>query len=152
VQNPGFFKILWILQHETWCSAMKRLLSSVTIQSLARDFLEIEFPEYQREPNIWSREQKQRLIDSILREFDIASIYFYTRDDGTKECIDGRQRLNAIMSFLGQNNDDDNNGFELRLDNEIARDSDNPYLELNGKTYAGLRDMATAGNILAASA
>jgi len=39
----------------------------------------------------------------MLRNFDIASIYLYKRDDGYYECIDGRQRINAILSFLGLN-------------------------------------------------
>ena len=69
-------------------------------------FVDIEFPEYQREPDIWSRDQKQRLLDSILRRFDISSVYFYRREDNGLECIDGRQRINAIMSFLEENEAD----------------------------------------------
>jgi len=128
---------------------MKRTIGHLTIEELAREFLTIEFPEYQREPNIWSRDQKQRLIDSILREFDIASVYFYQRTDGTKECIDGRQRLNAIMSFLGKNVDDEHNEFQLRLDNEIVKDNNNPYQVLDGKTYAEVATGAEADGLAA---
>ena len=109
---------------------MKRTPGVLTVKDLSRSFLDIEFPEYQREPNLWSRDQKQRLIDSILRTFDIASVYFYQRDDDVRECIDGRQRLNAIASFLGDNPSDEHNGFEIRLDNEISDDRDNPFTEL----------------------
>lgn len=77
------------------------------IQWSIRDLLEkiddIEFPEYQREPTVWDLDRKRKLIDSILRNFDIASIYLYKRDDGNYDCIDGRQRINAIISFLGLN-------------------------------------------------
>jgi len=55
---------------------MKRSPTTFTIMDIWSLFIDIEFPEYQREPNIWSREQKQRLMDSIIRQFDIASIYF----------------------------------------------------------------------------
>ena len=82
---------------------MQRESTALSIRDLQSSFVDIEFPEYQREPDVWSREQKQRLMDSILRRFDIASVYFYRREDGTLECIDGRQRLNAIMSFLARN-------------------------------------------------
>ena len=108
----------------------------MSIKDLRRSFIDLDFPEYQREPNIWSREQKQRLVDSILRRFDIASVYFYCKDDGTVECIDGRQRLNAIMSFLGMNlADDRDNGFELRLENEISSGLATDYDELDGLSF-----------------
>src|SRR3954469_7498343 len=99
---------------------MERLATTFTIQELQHEYPRIEFPDYQREPTVWNLDQKQRLIDSILRRFDIAAIYLYEREDGGWECIDGRQRLNAIMSFLGRNPDDQDNGFSVRISNEVA--------------------------------
>src|SRR2546427_5859662 len=100
---------------------MDRKSTILSIADLQSQFIDIDFPEYQREPDIWSRDQKQRLIDSILRRFDIASVYLYRRDDGGLECIDGRQRLNAIMSFLHANPaDEKDDGFPLKLENEIS--------------------------------
>jgi hypothetical protein len=58
-------------------------------------------PDYQRPP-AWSRKQKQLLIDSILREYDIPKMYWraVNRTDGVKfEVIDGQQRLRAIWEF-----------------------------------------------------
>lgn len=58
-------------------------------------------PDYQRPP-AWSRKQKQLLIDSILREYDIPKMYWraVNRPDGTKyEVIDGQQRLRAIWEY-----------------------------------------------------
>ena len=43
---------------------MQRQSTALSIRDLQSSFVDIEFPEYQREPDIWSREQKQRLIDS----------------------------------------------------------------------------------------
>ena len=74
--------------------------------SLEHKYSSIDFPEYQREPTVWSRAAKQRLVDSILRQFDIASLYFYKDEDGSLDCIDGRQRIGAIMSFLEENEND----------------------------------------------
>lgn len=120
---------------------MERRAQTIKVRDLREQYADIEFPEYQREPNVWSREQKQRLIDSMLRRFDIASIYLYERDDGGLECIDGRQRLNAIMSFLGDNAlVDDDNGFRIRIGNEIA-EADLPELrELHGHSFTDLVD------------
>ena len=58
-------------------------------------------PDYQRPP-AWSRKQKQLLIDSILREYDIPKMYWrsVSRDDGVKyEVIDGQQRLRTIWEY-----------------------------------------------------
>ncbi len=58
-------------------------------------------PDYQRPP-AWSTKQKQLLIDSILREFDIPKMYWRAveRDDGVKyEVIDGQQRLRTIWEY-----------------------------------------------------
>jgi hypothetical protein len=118
---------------------MKRTVAQLTIDNLRKQFFDIDFPEYQREPDIWSRDQKQRLIDSVLRRFDIASIYLYLRDNGAVECIDGRQRLNAIMSFLASNvADERDDGFPLRLHNEISSDDDNRFVSLDSRTFSDL--------------
>lgn len=58
-------------------------------------------PDYQRPP-VWSRKQKQLLMDTILRNYDIPKFYWRAviRDDGKKyEVIDGQQRLRAIWEF-----------------------------------------------------
>lgn len=119
---------------------MNRSARPCSIRELKSEFAGIEFPEYQREPSVWSREQKQRLIDSILRSFDIAAIYFYVRPDGVWECIDGRQRLNAIMGFLGENPDDADNGFTLRIQNEVGGAGPDELEVLDGFTFAELDD------------
>lgn len=94
-----------------------------SIDKLITNINKIEFPEFQREPTVWKLDKKQRLIDSILRDFDISSIYFHKKDDGGYDCIDGRQRINAILSFMGINGSDpDHNGFHLRIENEIYDD------------------------------
>jgi hypothetical protein len=104
---------------------MRKTNSTWTIQDLRNRKGIIEFPEYQREPTVWNLQKKQRLIDSILRDFDIAPIYLFKKDDETYDCIDGRQRINAILSYLGENESDTaDNMFHLRMTNEIFDDAD----------------------------
>jgi len=117
-----------------------------TVQDLRRQHSTINFPEYQREPNVWSRAAKQRLIDSVLRHFDIASLYVYRNDDGSLDCIDGRQRIAAIMSFLGENPDDEDNAFGVRNSNEIYQEHEVPFIELDGVGYRDIQVRATAGD------
>ena len=122
---------------------MNRTTTTWDIEKVRQTFAEVEFPEYQREPNIWNRDDKQSLIDSILRHFDIASIYLYQRLDGALECIDGRQRLNAIMAFLGLNETDEkDNGFPIRNRNEIVEEIDNELAPLQGLTFDDLGRIA----------
>lgn len=122
---------------------MKRESTTFSIEVLRGMFVDIEFPEYQREPDIWSRDQKQRLLDSILRRFDISSVYFYRREDDGLECIDGRQRISAIMSFLKENDSDGaDNGFPLKLENEISGGLQTEFDILSGMTFEQLRARA----------
>ena len=75
---------------------MERSIELWTVEQLQQNYGQIHFPEYQRDPNVWSRDAKQRLIDSMMREFDIAPLYFYTRENDVIDCVDGRQRIGAI--------------------------------------------------------
>ena len=112
-----------------------------TVSELRQHFMEINFPEYQREPNIWSHDAKQRLVDSMLRNFDISSFYLYMNDDESIDCVDGRQRIGAIMSFLGENPSDPDNGFEFRILNEIYKDDKPLYLSLENKRFGALKKL-----------
>lgn len=58
-------------------------------------------PQYQRGP-VWGTKDKQLLIDTILRGFDIPKIYLRKVDTHAYEyeVADGQQRLMAIWEFL----------------------------------------------------
>ncbi len=121
---------------------MKKKNTRWTIRDLSQKRGLIEFPEYQREPTVWNLEKKQRLIDSILRDFDIASIYFFKKEDATYgksyDCIDGRQRINAILSYLGENGEDkEDNEFHLTMANEIYDDL-TQFTSVNNKRFKNL--------------
>jgi hypothetical protein len=61
----------------------------------------LNFPDYQREPNIWRPKDKQLLIDSILNDIDIPKLYFYKERGGKiYDVVDGQQRLWAIWEFI----------------------------------------------------
>ena len=72
---------------------------------------ELIIPEVQRDL-VWTKSQKQLLIDSLFKDYDIPKLYFRDTIQNNKtvyEIIDGQQRLNAIFEFL-------NDCFELPLD------------------------------------
>ena len=121
---------------------MEKRTEHWTVEQLRGYFLDINFPEYQREPTVWTRGAKQRLIDSMLRQFDIASLYFYQNPDKSLDCIDGRQRINAIMSFLGENTTDQDDGFPLRILNEIYEEDGEPFGSLSGMSFKEIEQAA----------
>lgn len=85
---------------------------------------------YQRKL-IWTIEEKQNFIDSIVKGFPVPIILLaetLDKKDGTLEIIDGMQRLNAITSFIS--NDFSYNGC---------------YFDLN--TFATTKDLLDRGII-----
>lgn len=82
-------------------------------------------PDYQR-PAVWTKPQKQLLIDSMLREYDVPKIYLHRTGDKTYDVIDGQQRLRTIWEYF-------EGGFAL------AKDADpvDGY-EIAGKKYEDL--------------
>ena len=55
-------------------------------------------PDYQR-PSVWTKSQKQLLIDSILRDYDIPKIYIHEVEKDKYDVVDGQQRIRTIWSF-----------------------------------------------------
>lgn len=139
---------------------MRKMVSPWTVEQLSARFGTISFPAYQREPTVWSRAAKQRLIDSMLREFDIAAFYFYgDRAGESVECVDGRQRIGAIMSFLDENEADGrDNGFQFRVMNELNSEDEiygregHPFEALSGMTYREIQELSESADPDAATA
>jgi len=61
-------------------------------------------PDFQR-PAVWTLSQKQLLIDSMLRDYDIPKFYWQKTGEkpDTYDVVDGQQRLRAIWDFFGGN-------------------------------------------------
>lgn len=99
-----------------------------------KDDLNLE-PDYQRMGDIWSKEKKQLLVDSILNNYDIPKIYFHQLPREERlisgfnyAVIDGRQRLEAIWGFMEGN-------FNLGSDFSYL---DDPSIDLSNISYEKL--------------
>ena len=60
-------------------------------------------PGFQRE-SVWKERDRSKLIESILRGYPIPAIFLYRRqEDGQiiNDVIDGKQRIEAILMFMG---------------------------------------------------
>lgn len=78
----------------------------MTIQSIIHlyenDQLNLE-PGFQRS-SVWIERDRDKLIDSILRNYPLPSIFFYRRDedgDLIYDVIDGKQRIESVLMFMG---------------------------------------------------
>lgn len=86
-------------------AAIKAEVKTLTIRNFsdyAKDQdLELN-PSYQRD-SVWSTSDSQLLIDSILRGIPIPSIILtQVEGDDKLQIVDGKQRLTAILRFIGQ--------------------------------------------------
>jgi hypothetical protein len=74
------------------------------IQNLFEDDLLNLEPGFQRQ-SVWSERDRTKLIDSILRNYPLPAIFFYRREEDGQiiyDVIDGKQRVESILMFMGQ--------------------------------------------------
>lgn len=100
---------------------------------------QIDFaPPFQRKGNLWSMLQKQRLLDSIINEYDIPKIYmadftiFNSKLNSKKlsyAIIDGRQRMEAINGFFSN---------QYSLANDFVY-YEQPEIDLSGLKYEEIK-------------
>ncbi len=79
---------------------MKRIIEEWTADALFKHREQIQYPDYQREPNVWDDTKKGRLIDSILLGLDIPKIYLFKHDKDFYDCVDGQQRIISVIEFF----------------------------------------------------
>jgi len=84
---------------------MQREVKNTAIESfckkLERGHIVLD-PDWQRK-SIWTLQQKSLLIDSVLRDFEIPTIYLLEGEKGDEgiplEVLDGQQRLRALSEY-----------------------------------------------------
>lgn len=86
-------------------------------------------PYYQRRHR-WDDRKRSRLIESILMNIPIPPLFLYEEDYNSYEVMDGRQRLDTIISFL---NDD------------FSLDDMEFWPEINGFSFSELPQLIQSG-------
>ena len=82
-----------------------------TIIDIIEDLKQYKFiirPSYQRQ-ELKNILKASSLIESILLGLKLHPIYIYLRADGSREVIDGQQRLLSIIAYMGEKYLDENN-------------------------------------------
>ena len=93
-------------------SNTKRKILSLTVKKFIDDYVyRIDLDaDYQRE-KIWSKDDQETLLDSIIKNIDIPKIYLAEVKDQEQydyECIDGKQRMTTLLSFFKPEQNEDN--------------------------------------------
>lgn len=89
---------------------MKSSIKEWTTLKLYKERNQISFPVYQR-GNVWFEDKKKLLIDSIFKGIDIPKLYLQKTDSGW-DCVDGNQRISAIIGFYDEELEYNGNTFE----------------------------------------
>jgi len=81
-----------------------RSLLNISVKDFIDDYVyRIDLDaDYQRE-KIWTTNQQELLLDSIAKDIDIPKIYIVEVKDNKQfnfECIDGKQRMTALLRFF----------------------------------------------------
>jgi len=114
---------------EFWASKQKELVTSVVdynlstlVDLIGSDAIDLD-PKFQRRLR-WDQKRQSRLIESFLMNVPVPPIFLNEDDYGKFSVIDGKQRLNAISTFL--NNNLELQGLEVFSDINGSRFSDLP--------------------------
>ncbi len=102
---------------------MKMLSDKRAIDKIFRRRDRYDIPDWQRQ-EVWNREKKQRLIDSILRGWKLPKFYFIETSGDNFLVEDGQQRLNAIWEFFSNElplSGDSANQFRGRFYRDLPR-------------------------------
>lgn len=79
-------------------------ISSITIKELvdliSSGHLDLK-PSYQRN-DIWSKNDQQDLIESILKGYPLPNFFIYTKNNRDYEMVDGQQRSRTIYRFYAK--------------------------------------------------
>lgn len=76
-------------------------LTEYSVELLAKKMKdgEFEIPPYQR-ADTWEDERKSRFIESLLMGLPIPFLFFWEKQEGKLEIVDGSQRLRTIQQFI----------------------------------------------------
>lgn len=91
-------------------NSKKRIIEQIPVKRFVEDhILRIDLDaDYQRE-KIWTRKNQEELLDSLLHDIDIPKLYLARASGGSFdfECIDGKQRMSALLAFFKPSPDDE---------------------------------------------
>lgn len=96
-------------------------------------------PSYQRQERV-TEQKAASIIESILLGIALPPIFVYKKKDGTKEVIDGQQRLLSIIAFIGKQYRNENEELVFSKNSNFKLKKLKILTELNGKKFSDLSE------------
>ncbi len=121
----------------------------MSVQEAYRNYSEGKFlvnRKYQRKL-VWTVNEKEYLIDSILNGLPIPLILLAQTETGQLEIIDGLQRLNAIVSFIENRYSKDGLYFDVNQSSRAKQSAESGFFDMI-KDNSKLLDAKSCANFL----
>ncbi|MGD8779417.1 MAG: DUF262 domain-containing protein [Ignavibacteria bacterium] len=91
------------ISHESIQKTVQDISNLYTTKTKSGERLLNLTPGFQRD-SVWSERDRQKLIDSIVRNYPLPAIFLYRREENGEiiyDVIDGKQRLETVLMFMG---------------------------------------------------
>lgn len=106
---------------------------------------------YQRDL-VWTLQEKQLLIESIYNDIDIGKFvirtrpfeYFYGKNKGSKDIVDGKQRLHTLYEFVNDEFPDINGNYW----SDFSKIAQRKFFRFGRLTYGQIGETATDEEVL----
>lgn len=108
-------------------------ISVKELASMASEDIIDVAPEYQRQFR-WPEKNQSQFIESVFLGIPIPSLFMAANRDGTWELIDGVQRLNSLIHFIG----DQDQLKKFNLKKPLKLNGLEVLTEFNGSTFNGI--------------
>lgn len=116
---------------------MNRVNIQWTAKTLSRQMEagKVNFDNAVQRSLVWDDSRKSLLIHSMVYGYAIPAMYFTKDEDGIYDSLDGKQRSNAISSFL-------HDEFALTVDTPPVFDDDGNQEDISGLSFSQLPEWA----------
>lgn len=108
-------------------------ISVKELVSMASDGIIDVAPEYQRQFR-WPKENQSKFIESVFLGIPVPSLFMAANKNGSWELVDGVQRLNSLIHFVGTKEQLS----KFKLDDSLKLSELEILTELNGKPFSDL--------------
>ncbi|CAM6088697.1 unnamed protein product [Calypogeia fissa] len=98
-------------------------------------------PSYQRD-YVWDKRTASKLIESVLLNIPLPTMFFHERSQGHLEVVDGKQRLTSIWSFMEEQRFPDGTEFALTGLEVLDKLNGSKYTDLEESLREAMQDFA----------
>eukprot|EP00250_Pteridium_aquilinum_P034870 c8243_g1_i2 orf=336-1607(+) len=113
---------------------------SSVLDKIRRGKLDLR-PSYQRD-YVWDKKTASKLIESLLLNIPLPTMFFHEKSQGHMEVVDGKQRLTSIWCYMEEEKFPDGTDFALSGLDVLEKLNGKKYSELDDSLREVMRDFA----------